>query len=953
MPFKDTMDATRKKRPLKGRKGNPASLAKANAARLIKAAERKAVRTQEEIAAKELKRKLSQRETNRKAVLKYKRSNRPLAREIGLFEVKINWERRLACKKSLRLFCETYLQAVFYHGWSDDQLTCIEKAQIVCSEGGKFCVAMPRGGGKTAIVRAATLWSTLYGLKRFIYNVGSTEPKATQTLNFIKVQLENNPLLRQDFPELCWPIFCLEGTNRMARGQLFNGESTHCHIASDYIRYPILQLPPEIGEIYEKHDPQSVRYINPAGDYGAVVARFHGPGVHAEPVGAVSESGVLANEQGVQQPDQPEAANTGGDQKGKRRNDRKGRKDKGGTTQVHDEGSVDTGRSIQGMAGDTSGVYYEQHDLGRDADQIQDVSRLRSVQVQPGGVFPSPREPGGFFIPTNAGVILRCSGIDGSIRGEAEVDPVTLEQPRPDLVILDDVQKDAKADSPVMCEKLIRLIDGAVTGLSGGGQHIDVLMPCTVIREGDAADTYLDPLKKPDFLGERCAMVKSWPAGVTDFEITNETTAGKYWNTYAELRRTGLRDKGHTRDATDFLKKHQSSMEKGFVVSWAHRYDKRSEISAQQHAMNLRLQLGAMFLPEYQNIGRRLVEAADTMITAEQLMNKVVDYKRGQVPPNCQQIVAHIDVQDEVLFYLVFAFDYDFNGVFIDYGTWPDITLPYFTKSQTASWSSITNLFFKRHPELRSKAFRTSGGKVRAPLEAKLYWALGELVTFLKSKSYPRQDMAKKGLPISYISIDTRWGQGSEAVKRYIRESGHKELIPYYGQAFQPTQRQLEEYERREGWLFENMKLPNVKEPKWVIRPNPDGMWYMAADVNRLKDFLFARLATPLGSPGNVALYSAPSEQHELISHHICSSEYPEPLSARGITKNQWTVREGTAFDNDYLDCAAGCMATAGFCGASTKTTDNPIKSVKRILSQVRASKAEGKRLILDRRSQQ
>jgi hypothetical protein len=575
-------------------------------------------------------------------------------------------------------------------------------------------------------------------------------------------------------------------------------------------------------------------------------------------------------------------------------------------------------------------------------------------QLQPvPGHVPFPREsgriPGGFFIPTNAGVILRCSGIDGSIRGEAEVDPVTLEQPRPDLVILDDVQKDAKADSPVMCDKLIRLIDGAVTGLSGGGQHIDVLMPCTVIREGDAADTYLDPLKKPDFLGERCAMVKSWPAGVTDFEITNETSAGKYWNTYAELRRTGLRDKGHTRDATDFLKKHKSVMEKGFVVSWAHRYDKRSEISAQQHAMNLRLQLGPMFLPEYQNIGRRLVEAADTMITAEQLMNKVVDYKRGQIPPNCQQVVAHIDVQDEVLFYLVFAFDYDFNGVFIDYGTWPDISLPYFTKDQTASWSSITNLFFKRHPELRSKAFRTSGGKVRAPLEAKLYWALGELVTFLKSKSYPRQDMAKKGMSISYITIDTRWGQGSEAVKRYIRESGHKELIPYYGQAFPPTQRQLEEYERREGWLFENMKLPNVKEPKWVIRPNPDGMWYMAADVNRLKDFLFARLATPLGAPGNVSLFSAPSEQHELISHHICSSEYPEPLSARGITKNQWTVREGTAFDNDLLDCAAGCMATAGFCGASTKTTDNPIKSVKRILSQVRAAKSEGKRLVLNK----
>lgn len=875
--FKETLD--RGKPPTRPKKiTSKENALKATRAAAIKAKERREARTAEENAAREAAAKLKRRETNRKAVAKYQRTHRPLGREIGLFEVKIDWNRRLACKKSLQLFCETYLPAVFYHGWSDDQLVCIQKAQIVCEKGGKFCVAMPRGGGKTAIVRAATLWATLYGFKRFIYNVGSTEPKATQTLNFIKVQLENNPLLRQDFPELCWPIYCLEGSNRLSKGQLFNGEPTHTHIATEYIRYPILQLPPEIGAEYEKHDPTSVRRFASGGEFGTVISLRGEALLSGENVGPVADTGVYSH----QSPDQSQSP------------------------------------------GD--------------------------------GPVPSPREPGStpsgyFYVPINSGVILRCSGIDGSIRGEAEVDPVTLEQPRPDLVILDDVQKDAKADSPVMCEKLIRLIDGAVTGLSGGGQHIDVLMPCTVIREGDAADTYLDPLKKPDFQGERCAMVKSWPAGITDHEITNDTPAGKHWNTYAELRRTSLRDKGSFQPATDYLKKHQKVMEKGFHVSWAHRYDKRSEISACQHAMNLRLQLGPMFLPEYQNIGRRLVEAADTMITAEQLMKKVVDYKRGQVPPNCQQLVAHIDVQDEVLFYMVFAFDYDFNGTFIDYGTWPEITLPYFTKSQTASWSNITRLYFERNPDQRNKAFRTSGGKVRAPLEPKIYWALGQLVTYLKAKEYPRQDMVKKPMSISYLSIDTRWGQASEAVKRYIRESGHKEIIPYYGQAFPPTQRQLEEYERREGWLFENMKNPNVKEPKWVIRPNPDGMWYMAADVNRLKDFLFARLATPMGAPGCVSLYSAPAEQHELIAHHICSSEYPEPISARGITKNQWTVREGTAFDNDYLDCASGCMALAGFCGASTKTTDVPFVTIKRQLSQLKASKAQNKRMVLEGRN--
>lgn len=829
-------------------------MAKARAARSLKAAERRLKRQ----AEAPLKTKV---ERQREHVLRWNRANRPLAREIGLYEVKIDWERRLRCKASLQAFCETYLKPVFYHGWSSDQLICLEKAQTVCQKGGKFCVAMPRGGGKTAIVRAATLWATLYGYKHFVYNVGSTEPKSNQTLNFVQVQLENNPLLRQDFPELCWPIFCLEGTNRMARGQLFNGEPTYVHLASDFLRYPTIQLPYEIAQQYAVGDPTSIRFIP-------------------------REAGYI----------------------------------RGGPTSADDQAP----KVVQQIPNGNGKVHSPNREL----------------------VLP-PREEG-IWITTNAGVILRCSGIDGSIRGEAEVDPVTLEQPRPDLVILDDVQKDAKADSPIMCEKLTRLIEGAVTGLSGGGQHIDVLMPCTVIREGDAADTFLDPLKKPDFQGERCAMVKSWPPGITDYEITNDSPSGKLWNEYAELRRTSLRDSGGFGRATDFYKKHQSVMDREFIVSWEARFDRRSELTAQQHAMNLRLQLGSMFLPEYQNIGRRLIDAADTMITAEQLMKKVVDYKRGEVPPNCQQIVCHIDIQDEVLFYLVFAFDYDFNGTFIDYGTWPEITLPYFTKSQTHSWSNITRLFFEKFPEHKAKAHRTSGGKTRAPLEAKIYWALGQLVTYLKAKQYTRQDMVKRPMSISYISIDTRWGQASEAVKRYLRECGHKELMPYYGQAFPPTQRQLEEYERREGWLFENMKNPNVKEPKWVIRPNPDGMWYMAADVNRLKDFLFGRLATPLGAPGCVTLFSAPSEHHELLAHHICSSEYPEPVSARGITKNQWTVREGSAFDNDYLDCGSGCMALAGFCGASLKTSNVSYAPVKRILSQIRKDK--GDRLVVNKR---
>lgn len=784
------------------------------------------------------------------AARRWQRKNRPLSREISPLPSKIDWKRRLECKNSLQRFCEVYLAPVFYHAWSEDQLICIKKVEIVCREGGKFCVAMPRGGGKTAIVRAGTLWATLYGYKKFIYNIGSTEPKSTQTLNFVKVQLANNPGLQQDFPEISYPIFVLEGTNRMAGGQLYNGEPTHVHLGTEQLRYPTLQLSAETAQYYREHDPESVRYVVPG----------------------QAQSGAGA-------------------------------------------------------------------------------SQAFNGPVQPGDSSPKEEPPDGIWITANAGVILRSSGIDGSIRGEAEADPITLEQPRPDLVILDDVQKDQKADSPLLCEKLIRLIDGAVTGMAGGGRHIDALMPCTVIREGDAADTYLDPLKKPDWQGERCQMVKSWPPGITDFEITFDTPAGKHWNAYAELRRTSLRDKGTIKDATNYYKENRKVMDYGFTVSWVQRFDTRSEISAQQHAMNLRLQLGQMFLPEYQNIGRRLVEVSDILITAKQLATKTIACKRGQVPPNCQLIGAHIDVQDEIMFWLVMASDHDYNATVIDYGTWPEVKTAYYTKAQCNSWSMVTQAFFEKFPQHKKKAYRTSTGKVRAPLEPKIYWSLGQTVNLLLSKTYIRQDSTKKQMKIDRVGVDTRWGQASETIKRFIREAGIDKLVPYYGQAFPPTNNQLEDYERREGWWFENMQHANVREPKWVMRPNPDGMWYMAADVNRLKDFVFGRLATPLGAPGGYTLHDAPEEYHELFAHHVCSSEYPEPVTARGRTKNQWKVREGSAFDNDYLDCIAGVTAILSSLGASLKTSDHDYTPVRRQLGKIAEKKrvSQGRKTASDR----
>lgn len=775
------------------------------------------------------------RERQNEASQKWRRETSLSGREIGPLPQKINWERRLRCKTSLKEFCETYLKPVFYLGWSNDQLRCVDKIERVFLDGGQFAIAMPRGGGKTAMVRAGTLWGTAFAYRNFPFLVGSSAEKSTQTLDFIRTYWYMNPLLLEDFPEIAYPIKKLQNRWHLAKGQIFNGFPTHIEWGGESIMYPSLLLSREGAEGYLEHDPSSVREI-----------------------------------------------------------------------------------AYEGAT---------------------------------------------WWMPSSGGTIIRTSGIDGSIRGEAEVHPILLTQPRPDLVILDDVQKDQKADSPASCDKLIRLIDGAVQGLAGPGERIGCLMPCTVAREGDVSDTYLDMMKKPEWQGERCRLVMSWPDGITDIDISLETEESKLWNQYAELRRLSLRLHGNIDLATQFYEANRELMDKNFVCSWSERYQKKIELSAQQHAMNLRLTNGETFPAEYQNRGRKPDNEGVVPITSDMLAEKTVAYPKRTLPIDTQYLVAFVDVQNEGFFYTVFACSPDFTGVFTDYGVFPEVNSRIFQRAMLDGWSVLSREFYKAYPNLAATAHKTEGGRLRAPLEAKIYHGLGLMVRHLLTREYFKDDSVRTPMRIQKIAIDARWGDVTDVIKRFCREYGSRTksvvapdsiddfvpardiLIPYIGQYVSPVHKQFEEYTRTPGWLFEDQKSPQVKEIKWIYKPDASGQYYLAADVNRLKSFLMARLASPPGSPGCISLFDAPPEIHEMFARHICDSEYPETIIAKNRTKDLWQLREGKP-DNDYLDGAAGCMALASYMGAYIRTqAAGPSQSSTRKLSQQWHAKRQKQRI--------
>lgn len=535
----------------------------------------------------------------------------------------------------------------------------------------------------------------------------------------------------------------------------------------------------------------------------------------------------------------------------------------------------------------------------------------------------------GLYGTKNAGAIIRVEGITGSIRGEAEGHPLTLEVIRPDVVLLDDVQRDQTIDSPTTFARMEALIDGAVAGLSGPGELIAALMPCTVIKEEDIADLYLDRQRKPEWRGERTGMVISWPKGVTDEEIViaeDTPESAQLWSEYADIRRESLQANDDISEATRFYRRNRRKMDQGFEVSWKERfygekkYNGNQEISAKQHAMNLRLQNPITFCSEYQNRPRSLASASPRL-DPKDVANKITNIPQGVCPQETKFLVGFVDVQNECLFYLMCAVGIDYTGMIVDYGVYPPVPgkATNYSKAQMNSRKGLSRAYFKTYEDATGKS------KTQAPFEGKIYYGLQVLVSSLTNQAFPgikhvippRKYKREDGTPVEVtkLAIDARWGDASATVKKFTRDLRDVRVLPYFGQYIGASSRAFNEYQMKKDSLFEHQMHPELEDCKWFIKPGETGRYQMLADANKLKTFLMNRLAAPLGVPGSLSLYKASENHHSLLAHHLTRSEYPEAVTAKGRTIDEWKIMPSRP-DNDFLDCASGCMALASWCGA-------------------------------------
>lgn len=181
------------------------------------------------------------KERKRRQQYQWDADNRLLASEVPEIPKRKDWRRRAACGKSLELFLTTYFpHSTGLSPLSDDHRRVIGRMEICLRNGGRQANCVYRGFAKTTITENAALWAALYGYRRCILLLGASDPAATLMMESIKSELQTNDLLREDFPEVCFPIEKLDNKPQRCAAQVYRptGKLTHIRFTSSYVVLP-------------------------------------------------------------------------------------------------------------------------------------------------------------------------------------------------------------------------------------------------------------------------------------------------------------------------------------------------------------------------------------------------------------------------------------------------------------------------------------------------------------------------------------------------------------------------------------------------------------------------------------------------------------------------------------------------------------------------------------------
>lgn len=504
----------------------------------------------------------------------------------------------------------------------------------------------------------------------------------------------------------------------------------------------------------------------------------------------------------------------------------------------------------------------------------------------------------------SSGAIIIGDGVTGSIRGLKHKRPDGTQQ-RPDFAICDDIQSDESAGSELQINKRMKLIRKTILRAAGHGKTMAAIVNGTLIRKGDVMHQLTDHEANPDFQSERIPLVKKFADAHKTLWLTD----------YKTLRMTYDKDvigdqaRAHEL-ANKFYADHREVMDAGCGVSWESCFDHEKELSAVQHSYNILIDDGEeVFASECQQeplVNDDLADGA-VSLSPNAIACKLNRYPAGIIPAAVSDLVAMIDVQQSLLFWLVAGFDRQFNGFVTAYGSYPDQRMNYF------SLGDAQRKLQDVHP-----------GK---SLEATLWAGLDALTKALCGREWKRDDGST--MRLSKLLIDANWGPSTDTIYEFCRQSPHAAfLLPSHGHYIGASSKPMIEYTRKPGERF---------GPGWMIPlPGQRPVRHVTFDSNYWKTFLHNRLFAPFGETGCVSVFGEDPRRHQMLADHI-TAEYFVPTMARGRVVNEWKIKPHNP-DNHWLDCAVGCCVAASITGCALGETG---KAGVAVVKKLRRSEAK------------
>lgn len=484
----------------------------------------------------------------------------------------------------------------------------------------------------------------------------------------------------------------------------------------------------------------------------------------------------------------------------------------------------------------------------------------------------------------SSGSIIVSEGLTGSIRGLTRR-TAEGEKIRPDACIIDDPQTDDSARSPLQNDVREMLVKGTVLGLAGPGKKIAAIMPCTPIRPNDMVDRILDRGRCPEWHGRRCSLLPSMPDRLD------------LWDQYAELLREGLRrDPPDREEANEFYIENREDMDRGAVASWDARFDP-DQVSAIQYAMDIFLLNPRVFAAEYQC--RPILDNNKTggalPIDGTAVMQRVNKVPRGELPPECTRITAGVDVQQEIIYWLVTGWDERFGGHILDYGTFPKQSLSQFTAADPDNPLSV--------------AFPGSA------LEARVYAGLETVAAEVLGRQWPRfggGDPAR----IERALVDS--GYLTDTIHQWARQTAAAAIVtPAKGQFVGAKKTPFSDWKPQPGERWGNA---------WRLKAAPTARGRLAIlDTNYWKSWLAERLRSEAGTPGAMFLFGGNPAVHSMFADHL-TAEFPVRQTEGSRTVDEWELHPGRP-ENHWFDClylAAAAAAVSGLKWSSSGAPEPP-----------------------------